>query len=58
MGDKIDRIQEELERAYRIFRYTEQTGTETEVAYMDGYITGMRKVIELLIDNKEDTKDE
>lgn len=54
MQEKADRIQEELERAYRIFRYTEYTGTETEVAYMDGYITGMRKVIELLIDNKED----
>jgi hypothetical protein len=53
MQEKIDRIQEELERAYRIYNYTEYTGTETEVAYMEGYITGMRKVIELLIDNKE-----
>lgn len=55
MQEKIDRIQEELERAYRIHSYTEYTGTETEVAYMEGYIAGMKKVIELFI--QEDTKD-
>lgn len=55
MQDKIDKITEELERAHRIHRYTEYTGTETEVAYMEGYIAGMRKVIELFIE--EDTKD-
>ena len=49
MQEKIDRIQEELERAYRIHRYTEYTGTETEVSYMEGYIAGMKKVIELII---------
>ena len=49
MQEKIDKIKEELERAYRIYNYTEYTGTETEVAYMDGYIAGMKKVIELFI---------
>lgn len=55
MQDRIDKIIEEFERAYRIYNYTEYTGTETEVAYMEGYITGMKKVIELFIE--EDTKD-
>ena len=49
MKDKADRIQDELERAYRILRYAEQTGTEAEVAYLNGYIAGMKKVIDLVI---------
>lgn len=52
MQDKLNKIQEELERAHRILQYAEHTGTETEVAYAEGVLDGIQLVLDIISDKK------